>query len=155
LDPRLRFVMMDDRSLEKIQRPPTFGEWQRIAAALFDAGYERVVLPIFPQFASEVGTLAPRHPRGELIAGVVVYPGAANPRAGPVGEVPAQFFIAAHADTAGASLQPAAFVLTPHPSVFPLVDHFASVNVVENDAFPVAYATPAGDVLPIMGVETV
>lgn len=71
LDPRLRVIMLDDRSLDIVGRYPTFADWQAIARILVGQGYERVLFGGFARTDDEIGKVEPfDHPGAVLVAGV-------------------------------------------------------------------------------------
>ena len=66
LDPAIRLIVLDEVSLNQIDRYPTFEEWREIAAVLTAAGYERVLFGGLTHFDSEVGVVGTRRAASRL-----------------------------------------------------------------------------------------
>jgi hypothetical protein len=93
LDPRIRLVLLDDRSLERLGRLPTFPDWYAVSCLLFDLGYDEVYL-----FGSQdIGPIQTerRHSRGRLFVGGAFLGEAPSSRAMEVKDIPDRLFAAA------------------------------------------------------------
>ncbi len=151
LDPRLRLILLDDRSLHKLGRRPTFGEWQALADQLFSIGFEKVLFADFTQLAAEVGSVSPRSHAGLFAGGVAAYPSDGNPRGMDPDDLPSRLF-ASKPGPGVDGVDVAKQVLAPAPAVLGVMDRIGSLNIVSSDAVPIGFTTTKGAFVPYLGL---
>ncbi len=154
LDPRLKLVLVDDRTLEKLGSQPTFADWQRIAALLYAQGVRRLILPAFPRTPQEVGKVDSAPLGGALILGALVHNDAKNPRVTSTDQLPASFLLPLPESEARA-FEAAPLVIAPSTSIAQAYSGLATVNLSRNDAVPTGYVTKDGRLLPFLGLTSV
>src|SRR5262249_21631655 len=130
LNPEVRLILVEDRSLEKMGRMPTFGEWYEIARLLGAYGIEKTFLQGAPSLKSEIGSLQDEQHSGELIAGAVVTAENENIRAEPLERVPHDKLT--QVIGAPPELALAERAMLPAPETLALSDKIGNLNVLAN-----------------------
>lgn len=158
LNPEVRLILVEDRSLDKMGRMPTFAEWYEIARLLGAFGIEKIFLQGAPSLKSEVGTIASSEHFGRFITGAVVTAENENLRAEELSRVPADKLTTAVGSLAqGPKLNVAKLAMLPSAETLALSDEIGNLNVLANATMPAAYALEGnpGVVLPNMGLLSV
>jgi hypothetical protein len=147
LDPSIRVILVEDRSLAKMGRFPTYGEWYGIAKELFELGVEKVFMLGMLNLESEVGEIPERHSRGQFISGAVPYPYSNNLQAFPVGDIDARLLTLSK-DDSNAKLSHADYVLTQHQAAHSSIDLLGHVNLLDNNAIELAFRVGEDRIIP-------
>ncbi len=150
LDSRLRLVLFEDRSLEKLGRSPTFAEWRRVGDLLLGAGYRRVFLVGFGAPTEEVD--APGAHRPGFVAGAVVTEEASNMRAQRTSILNPGLLVPNRTPETLPVAEVGVWAILPEASSLAGVDGLGNLNLATNAEMPAGFRVGDAVVLPNMGL---
>lgn len=150
LDPRVRLVLFEDRSLEKLGRGPTFAEWRQVGDLLLDAGYKRVFLVGFGAGADGAVDLGTHRPG--FYAGAVVTEEASNSRAERLAAIPPRVLVENRTPDAPAAAEAGTWAILPEAASLASVDGLGNLNLLANSEMPAGFRVGEAHVLPNMGL---
>lgn len=151
LDPRIRLIVVDDASIERFGRSLRLGEWRRIAATLFDRGFDKVILHSFPNLSSDVIDSAAEliMPGGKSFITAAARHGTVegNPRSIPVRNIPPRLLVPKPAESES-GFPEARVLLGPANGVISLIDALGHINMNEGASAPIAFELDEVMLLP-------
>lgn len=145
LPAEVRLVVLDDRSLKRLGRPPFFGEWYAVAKQLRDMGFERVLLLDVDDASGRVGLVVPGE-RPFFATGVVAGDDDRNARTVEASALGAALLVANAAKDAVIPVRTR--LIAPHPYVLDHIDRLGSVGLDDDRRGYLAYRLTDGRVLP-------
>ncbi len=147
LDPRIKLVLVEDGSMQKLGRFPTLSDWNDAAQQLFEIGVEKVFLLGLLNLESEVGKLnITEKKKGEFIAGAVRNDLGKNLRTVQYSEIPPRLLLDTK-DATNSNLTEVDYVITQHSSSYDIFDRIGHLNVRDNNSLDIAYGAGPGHVL--------
>ena len=150
LDPTVRLVLADDRTLKSLGSAPTFEQWERIANLLFDEGYTHVLIQEPQNLDSQIGAPIMRQPdHGILAVATVDTLGAKSSRSYPAEELEDRFFVkGSERDHAASPGMPISHLIGPSERTLPMIDRLGLNNVDDENTVPIFGARADGRVIP-------
>lgn len=153
---KIALVVVDDRSLQVLQRMPQLADWQQVAALLATRGIQKTLLLDSPHLASELGALGPRDPRTAMFGAAVAIDRKINARTVAVDKVPERLLLmpyGAVGSAGGAAIGLGApFILPPAPASFDVLSALGDVSPPAAHLVKLGVPLANGGVLPALAL---
>lgn len=148
LSDKLRVVLVDDRSLERLGRHPTLAEWRAIGDRLAETGVKRVLLLGFPSLKPELGELPTTPPAAAFHLAAVDTLGAKKSRS-IAGTQLAEGLTIAAAGLGGEERR----ILTSPPIALAAVSGLGTLNFGDETSMPAGFVVARGRAVPNLALR--